>query len=48
MEPRGKALETMATDIDLNCVRAGLATDPKDYRFCGYAEAVGLTIGSRI
>ena len=26
--------------IDLNCVRAGLASDPKDYRFCGYAEAV--------
>ena len=40
VEPQGKALETMATYIDLNCVRAGLATDPKDYRFCGYAEAV--------
>jgi hypothetical protein len=22
------------------CVRASLAADPKDYRFCGYAEAV--------
>ena len=40
VEPHGKALETMATYIDLNCVRASLATDPKDYRFCGYAEAV--------
>jgi REP element-mobilizing transposase RayT len=40
VEPQGKALETMATYIDLNCVRAGLAADPKDYRFCGYAEAV--------
>lgn len=30
----------MAAYIDLNCVRAGLAQDPKDYRFCGYAEAV--------
>jgi hypothetical protein len=40
VEPQGKALETMATYIDLNCVRAGLVTDPKDYRFCGYAEAV--------
>jgi hypothetical protein len=30
----------MAAYIDLNCVRAGLVTDPKDYRFCGYAEAV--------
>jgi putative transposase len=40
VEPQGKAPETMATYIDLNCVRAGLASDPKDYRFCGYAEAV--------
>ena len=40
VEPQGKALETMATYIDLNCVRAGLTVDPKDYRFCGYAEAV--------
>jgi hypothetical protein len=30
----------MAAYIDLNPVRAGLVTDPKDYRFCGYAEAV--------
>jgi len=36
----GHALRTMATYIDLNCVRAALATDPKDYRFCGYAESV--------
>jgi len=33
-------LQTMAAYIDLNSVRAGLVTDPKDYRFCGYAEAV--------
>ena len=33
-------LQTMAVYIDLNCVRAGLVTDPKEYRFCGYAEAV--------
>ncbi|MEM7792441.1 MAG: transposase, partial [Verrucomicrobiota bacterium] len=26
--------------IDLNPVRAGLVKDPKDYRYCGYAEAV--------
>jgi hypothetical protein len=26
--------------IDLNPVRAGLVWDPKDYRWCGYAEAV--------
>ncbi|OAM91423.1 transposase [Termitidicoccus mucosus] len=40
LEPKGRVLETMAAYIDLNCVRAGLATAPKDYRFCGYAEAV--------
>ncbi|NNJ43725.1 MAG: chemotaxis protein CheW [Akkermansiaceae bacterium] len=37
----GEALQTMAAYIDLNPVRAGLVEDPKDYRFCGYAEAVG-------
>ena len=31
----------VAAYIDLNAVRAGLADDPKDYRWCGYAEAVG-------
>jgi putative transposase len=36
----GRALQTMSAYIDLNCVRAGLVEDPKDYRFCGYAEAV--------
>jgi len=30
----------MAAYIDLNPVRAGIVEDPKDYRFCGYAEAV--------
>jgi REP element-mobilizing transposase RayT len=45
VEPKPDALETMAAYIDLNCVRAGLADDPKDYRFCGYAEAVA---GSKI
>ncbi len=40
IEPKARLLETVAAYIDLNCVRAGLATDPKDYRFCGYAEAV--------
>ena len=30
----------MAAYIDLNPVRAGSVNDPKDYRFCGYAEAV--------
>ena len=40
VEGKPRLLETMAAYIDLNPVRAGLVTDPKDYRFCGYAEAV--------
>jgi putative transposase len=40
VEPHRRVTEAMAAYIDLNSVRAGLATDPKDYRFCGYAEAV--------
>jgi putative transposase len=34
------ALLTIAAYIDLNPVRAGLVSDPKDYHWCGYAEAV--------
>ena len=34
------ALLTVGAYIDLNPVRAGLCEDPKDYRWCGYAEAV--------
>ena len=40
VEGAGNPLQTMAAYIDLNPVRAGLVEDPKDYRFCGYAEAV--------
>jgi hypothetical protein len=40
IEPQTRAIQTIALYIDLNCVRAGLASDPKDYRFCGYGEAV--------
>jgi REP element-mobilizing transposase RayT len=40
VEGKGNPLQTMAAYIDLNPVRAGLVDDPKDYRFCGYAEAV--------
>ena len=39
VEDESEALRTAY--IDLNSVRAGLAGDPKDYRFCGYAEALG-------
>jgi hypothetical protein len=40
IEPQTRTIQTVALYIDLNCVRAGLASDPKDYRFCGYGEAV--------
>lgn len=40
VEPAKNALRTIALYIDLNAVRAGLVKDPKDYRFCGYGEAV--------
>jgi len=33
-------LAAVCAYIDLNAVRAGIVTDPKGYRFCGYAEAV--------
>ncbi len=36
----GRAVATVAAYIDLNPVRAGLCEDPKDYRYCGYAEAL--------
>jgi len=36
-----QALIMMASYIDLNAVRAGIVQDPKDYRYCGYGEAVG-------
>jgi putative transposase len=39
------ALMTIAAYIDLNPVRAGLVSDPVEYRYCGYGEAMG---GSKI
>ena len=36
----GEALAAVAAYIELNPVRAGLCADPKDYRYCGYAEAL--------
>jgi hypothetical protein len=35
----GLALRAMAAYIDLNPVRAGIVSDPKDYRWSGYGEA---------
>ena len=40
VEGTADALSTMAAYIDLNAVRVGLVEDPRDYRFCGYGEAV--------
>jgi hypothetical protein len=40
VEDQPGAVQAVAAYIDLNSVRAQQATDPKDYRWCGYAEAV--------
>ena len=40
VEGEGNPLQTMAAYIDLNPIRGGLVEDPKNDRFCGYAEAV--------
>ena len=40
VEGSWNCLLKVAAYIDLNAVRAGLVDDPKDYRWCGYAEAV--------
>ena len=39
LEPNARVLWKVAAYIDLNPLRAGLCTDPKDYRYCGYAGA---------
>jgi REP-associated tyrosine transposase len=36
----GRAVKTISAYIELNPVRAGLCEDPKEYRYCGYAEAM--------
>ncbi len=35
------AIRAVAAYIDLNPLRAGLCREPSEYRFCGYAEALG-------
>ena len=37
----GECLRTVAAYIDLNPIRAGLVEKPEEYRWCGYAEALG-------
>ena len=41
VEGDGKVLMTMAAYIDLNPLRAGMVKKVEDYRWCGYASAVG-------
>lgn len=41
------ALRAVASYIDLNPVRAGLVSDPKDYRWCGYGQAMGGVSSAR-
>ena len=48
IEDTAACLRTVAAYIDLNPVRAGLVNDPKDYRWCGYAEAVVGDIHARV
>jgi putative transposase len=36
----GQAVAAISAYVDLNPVRANICPDPKDYRYCGYAEAV--------
>jgi putative transposase len=36
----GRAVTAISAYIELNPVRAGLCEDPKEYRYCGYAEAM--------
>ena len=40
VEAETGSLSTVAAYIDLNAVRAAKVDDPKDYRYCGYAEAL--------
>ena len=47
VEGEEKLLTTMAAYIDLNAVRAGIVGDPKEYRWCGYAEAVAGDLAMR-
>ncbi|HEY4302594.1 MAG TPA: transposase [Candidatus Didemnitutus sp.] len=40
IQPDGFASEFVSAYVDLNATRANIVRDPKDYRYCGYAEAV--------
>src|SRR5687767_6798405 len=40
VEDNDRVIRTVAAYLDLNSLRAGIVDDPKDYRFCGYTEAL--------
>ena len=40
LEGSRETLIKVCAYVDLNAVRAGLVEDPKDYRWCGYVEAL--------
>ena len=42
-----RALLTISAYIDLNPVRAGIVSNPEDYRWCGYAEALSGRRGAK-
>lgn len=48
VEGDGTALAMLCAYVDLNAVRAGIVEDPKDYRFCGYGEAVAGNYDARV
>lgn len=48
VDHESEALRTMSAYIDLNAVRKGYVVDPKDYRFCGYAEATAGSSAARL
>ena len=37
----GEAARTITVYIDVNPVRAGMVTDPAEYRWSSYGEAIG-------
>jgi len=43
-----RALQTISAYIDLNPVRAGIVSNPEDYRWCGYAEAFSGRRGAKL
>lgn len=47
VEGAGHPLALVAAYVDLNAVRAGLCSEPADYPFCGYGEAVAGSAGAR-